>query len=42
MAVGTPVASPNHGAFPELIEPTGGGLLYARSDRVMWRCSWRR
>ena len=32
MAVGTPVASPNHGAFPELIEATGGGILYARSD----------
>ena len=32
MAVGTPVASPNHGAFPELIEATGGGVLYARSD----------
>ena len=32
MAVGTPVASPAHGAFPELIEATGGGVLYSRSD----------
>ena len=32
MAVGTPVASPAHGAFPELIEATGGGVLYPRSD----------
>jgi glycosyltransferase involved in cell wall biosynthesis len=32
MAVGTPVASPNHGAFPELIEATGGGVLYPRAD----------
>lgn len=32
MAVGTPVASPAHGAFPELIESTGGGVMYPRSD----------
>ena len=32
MAVGTPVASPNHGAFPELIAATGGGVLFARPD----------
>jgi len=32
MAVGTPVASPAHGAFPELLESTGGGILYPRSD----------
>ena len=32
MAVGTPVASPAHGAFPELIEATGGGVLYPRPD----------
>jgi glycosyltransferase involved in cell wall biosynthesis len=32
MAVGTPVASPAHGAFPELMENTGGGILYPRSD----------
>jgi glycosyltransferase involved in cell wall biosynthesis len=27
MANGTPVVQPRHGAFPELIESTGGGLL---------------
>jgi glycosyltransferase involved in cell wall biosynthesis len=32
MACGVPVVQPNHGAFPEIIERTGGGLL-ARSDR---------
>ena len=32
MAVGTPVASPAHGAFPELIESTAGGVLYPRAD----------
>ncbi len=31
MACGVPVVQPNHGAFPELIERTGGGVL-ARSD----------
>ena len=31
MACGVPVAQPNHGAFPEIIERTGGGVL-ARSD----------
>jgi glycosyltransferase involved in cell wall biosynthesis len=31
MACGVPVAQPNHGAFPEMIERTGGGVL-ARSD----------
>jgi glycosyltransferase involved in cell wall biosynthesis len=31
MASGVPVVQPNHGAFPELIERTGGGLL-ARSE----------
>ncbi len=28
MAAGLPVVQPNHGAFPELIEATRGGLLY--------------
>lgn len=28
MAAGVPVVAPAHGAFPELIEATGGGLLY--------------
>ena len=32
MACGVPVVQPNHGAFPEMIERTGGGLL-AQSDR---------
>jgi glycosyltransferase involved in cell wall biosynthesis len=31
MACGVPVVQPNHGAFPEMIERTGGGLL-AKSD----------
>jgi glycosyltransferase involved in cell wall biosynthesis len=31
MACGVPVVQPNHGAFPEMIARTGGGLL-ARSD----------
>jgi len=29
MACGVPVVQPNHGAFPELIERTGGGVLAA-------------
>jgi len=32
LASGVPVAQPNSGAFPELIELTGGGVLYAQSD----------
>ena len=28
MASGVPVVQPRHGSFPELIEATGGGLLY--------------
>jgi glycosyltransferase involved in cell wall biosynthesis len=32
MASGVPVVQPNHGAFPELIDRTGGGLL-ARSEQ---------
>lgn len=31
MACGVPVVQPDHGAFPEMIEKTGGGVL-ARSD----------
>ena len=34
MAVGTPVASPAHGAFPELIEATGGGLISEQDDAL--------
>ena len=32
LANGTPVVQPNHGAFPELIESTGGGLLVEPND----------
>ena len=32
LASGVPVAQPNNGAFPELIELTGGGVLYAEGD----------
>jgi glycosyltransferase involved in cell wall biosynthesis len=28
MAAGVPVVQPNAGAFPELIEATGGGVIY--------------
>ena len=32
LASGVPVAQPNNGAFPELIELTGGGVLHAPGD----------
>ena len=32
MAVGTPVISPNHGAFPELLAATGGGILFGKPE----------
>jgi glycosyltransferase involved in cell wall biosynthesis len=32
MAVGVPVILPDHGSFPEIIEETRGGLLYAKND----------
>jgi len=32
MANGVPVILPSHGAFPELIESTGGGLLFPSND----------
>ncbi len=32
MATGTPVVQPRHGSFPELVEATGGGLLYDPLD----------
>lgn len=32
LAAGTPVVQPRHGSFPELIEETGGGLLYDPAD----------
>jgi glycosyltransferase involved in cell wall biosynthesis len=32
MACGVPVVQPRHGAFPEIIEATGGGVLCAADD----------
>ena len=32
MAAGVPIVAPNHGAFPELIESSGGGILAAPND----------
>jgi glycosyltransferase involved in cell wall biosynthesis len=32
LASGIPVVEPRHGAFPELLEKTGGGLLFAPGD----------
>jgi len=32
LASGVPVVQPRHGSFPELIEDTGGGLLYDPDD----------
>jgi len=32
LAAGVPVVQPAHGSFPELIEATGGGLLYGPGD----------
>ncbi len=32
LACGVPVVQPNHAAFPEIIEKTGGGLLYEPDD----------
>ena len=32
LASGVPVVEPRHGAFPELIERTGGGVLFAPGD----------
>jgi glycosyltransferase involved in cell wall biosynthesis len=32
LACGVPVVQPRHGAFPELIEATGGGVLYEPGD----------
>jgi glycosyltransferase involved in cell wall biosynthesis len=34
LACGVPVVQPNHGAFPELIEMTGGGVLCAPDDMM--------
>ncbi len=32
LACGVPVVQPNHAAFPEILEKTGGGLLYDPED----------
>jgi glycosyltransferase involved in cell wall biosynthesis len=32
LASGVPVVEPRHGAFPEVLEKTGGGLLFAPGD----------
>ena len=32
MAAGVPVVLPDHGSFPEIIEETRGGLLYAKDE----------
>jgi glycosyltransferase involved in cell wall biosynthesis len=32
LASGVPVVQPNTGAFPELLELTGGGVLYAQGE----------
>ncbi len=32
MACGVPVVQPRHGSFPEIVEATGGGLLYDPAD----------
>ena len=32
MACGVPVVQPNHGAFPEILERTSGGLLVTPND----------
>lgn len=31
MAAGTPVVQPEHGAFPEIVEKTGGGWIYGEA-----------
>ena len=34
MAIGIPVVEPSHGCFPELVESTGGGLLYEPGNQA--------
>ncbi|MCP4422494.1 MAG: glycosyltransferase family 4 protein [Chloroflexi bacterium] len=34
LASGVPVVQPNHGAFPELVNATGGGLLHTPEDPI--------
>ncbi len=40
LASGVPVVQPRHGAFPELIERTGGGLLCEPDDPVSLADAW--
>ena len=40
-AAGVPVVQPRHGAFPELVEQTGGGLLCAPDDPAALAASLR-
>lgn len=42
LAAGVPVIQPNHGAFPELIASTGGGLLFDVQDRSQLSASIER
>lgn len=37
LAVGVPVVQPNHGAFPEVIESTGGGLIFDHMDQKSYK-----
>ncbi|MDG1873703.1 MAG: glycosyltransferase family 4 protein [Mariniblastus sp.] len=41
MASGVPVALPAHGAFPELIEQSGGGVLFKPRDRKELANAWQ-
>jgi glycosyltransferase involved in cell wall biosynthesis len=34
LAAGVPVVLPSHSAFPELVEKSGGGILYSPEDRL--------
>ncbi|MCS7009888.1 MAG: glycosyltransferase family 4 protein [Anaerolineales bacterium] len=34
LAAGVPVVQPNHGAYPEWVQETGGGLLHRPNDRA--------
>ena len=40
IACGVPCVQPSHGAFPELIEATGGGVLVPPADPVALAAAW--
>jgi glycosyltransferase involved in cell wall biosynthesis len=42
LAAGVPVVQPRHGSFPELLERTGGGLLFTPDDPIDLANSLRR